>query len=405
MSIRMLHFADLHVGMENYGKTDPTTGTSTRVRDFLDRLDELIKHALDNEADLAVFAGDAFKRLNPNPTYQREFAQRIKRLADVVPTLLLIGNHDMPRMASKASSIDIFQVLDVPGVIVGSKPEGQVIETRRGNVYLAWIPYLMRNRLVAAEDRHGSSIEELDILMRQITADILNGLTEGAREHDMPRVLVGHLTVSEAVYGSERSVMLGSDVTVPVSQLADPAWDYVALGHIHRHQSMNGDGYPSVVYSGSLERIDFGEEKEDKGFCWVELERSGTKWEFIPVAARSFHTVTVDVRKSEDPMQTVLAALQKAAAEDAVVRVIVQLRPDQRVAVRERGITDALLRATNVSVVYEVEQEVRARLGSSDIITKELTPAELLEKYFESKGKSPERIEALLATAADLIEE
>jgi len=178
--IRMLHFADLHVGMENYGKIDPLTGTSSRVRDFLDRLDELIEHALENEADLAVFAGDAFKNRDPNPTQQREFAQRIKRLADVMPTLLLVGNHDMPGMPIKASSVDIFQALDVPGVIVGRKPEGQVVETRRGKVYLAWIPYPMRSRLLSSEEHRGKSIEELQAALAQVVSDNLSVLAEEA---------------------------------------------------------------------------------------------------------------------------------------------------------------------------------------------------------------------------------
>ncbi len=59
--VRVLHFADLHIGMENYGSMDVATGTSTRVRDFLDRLDEVVSYARDHQADLVVFAGDAFK--------------------------------------------------------------------------------------------------------------------------------------------------------------------------------------------------------------------------------------------------------------------------------------------------------------------------------------------------------
>ncbi|MEX0787364.1 MAG: metallophosphoesterase, partial [Anaerolineales bacterium] len=91
--IRLLHFADVHIGMENYGRLDPATGTSSRVRDFLDRLDEMIDYALQGEADLAVFAGDAFKNRDPEPTHQREFAARIKRLADAMPVLVAVGNH------------------------------------------------------------------------------------------------------------------------------------------------------------------------------------------------------------------------------------------------------------------------------------------------------------------------
>ncbi len=399
--IRMLHFADLHIGMENYGKIDPLTGTSSRVRDFLDRLDEVIEHALEHEADLAVFAGDAFKSRDPNPTQQREFAQRIKRLADAMPTLLLVGNHDMPGTPSKASSVDIFQALEVPGVLVGRRPEGRVVETRRGKVYLAWMPYPMRNRMLLSEERQGKSIEELEVVLRQTVADILRDLAAEASGHDMPRVLAGHLSVAKAKYGSERTVMLGDDVAVQVSDIADPAWDYVALGHIHRHQSVHGDRYPPVVYSGSLERIDFAEEKQAKGFCWVQLARQGTKWEFIPVAARRFHTVKVDVRKRKDPMQAVLDAVGKAPAEDAVVRVIVRLRSDQQVALREREIENALSQAASVSIVREVDIESRVRLG--DLAPEKLTPLQLVEMYFQTRDEPPERIKALKAKAEELL--
>jgi len=100
--IRVLHFADLHVGMENYGKLDPQTGVSSRIGDFLARLDNIVDYALQHEADLVIFAGDAFKTRDPEPTQQREFARRIKRLADRVPVFMLVGNHDIPGTAARA---------------------------------------------------------------------------------------------------------------------------------------------------------------------------------------------------------------------------------------------------------------------------------------------------------------
>ena len=399
--IRMLHFADLHVGMENYGRIDPRTGTSSRVRDFLDRLDEVIEYALGHDADLTVFAGDAFKHRDPNPTQQREFAQRIKRLADAMPILLLVGNHDMPGMVTRASTVDIFQALDMPGVLVGRKPEGRVVETKRGKVFLAWVPYPMRNRLLSSEEHHGKSIEELETILRQTVSEILRDLAQEASKQDMPRVLVGHFTVDTAKYGSERTVMLGGDVAVQISNLADPAWDYIALGHIHRHQALHEDRYPPVVYSGSLERIDFGEEKEDKGFCWVQLAREATQWSFVPVNARRFHTIRVDVRQEQDPTEAVLEAVKETTLDEAVVRVIVQLRSDQQAALREREIEKSMERAASVSIVREVEIEARARLG--DLAPEELTPLELVEKYFHSREEPPKRIKALMTKAEELL--
>ena len=399
--IRLVHFADLHIGMENYGRLDPATGTSSRVRDFLERLDEVVDYALEHQADLAIFAGDAFKNREPDPTQQREFAQRIKRLADQVPTLLLVGNHDMPGMAVKASAVDIFQALSVPGVIVGHKGGWQEVTTRRGPLFLAWMPYPMRNRLLAHDEYQGKTIDELEQALRQTVSDILAELAEEADRHAMPRILAGHFSVAEAKLGSERTVMLGRDVAVMTSTLADPAWDYVALGHIHRHQDLHPGGAPPVVYSGSLERIDFGEEHEPKGFCWVEVERGAARWQFVPVRARPFQTLRVDARPAEDATAAVVEVVQRAHAEGAVVRVQVQLREDQQAGFRESEVVAALGQAASVTVAREVESDVRMRLG--DLAPEALTPLELIQHYFESRNVAPDRMRSLLARAEDLL--
>jgi exonuclease SbcD len=398
--IKMIHFADVHIGMENYGRIDPETGTSSRVRDFLNRLDEVVDYAIDHQADLAVFAGDAFKDRNPEPTQQREFAQRIKRLADHMPTLLLVGNHDMPGMAVKANSLDIFRALDVPGVIVGYRDEGQIVETGSGPVYLAWMPYPMRNRLMAWTEYQGKSIEELNQGLRSEVSSRVRALAEEAEELDMPRVLAGHFTVEAASFGSERSVMLGSDLPILRSTVADQAWDYVALGHLHKHQDVNDGAYPSVVYSGSLERIDFGEQQEQKGFVWVELQRGETRWEFIPVQARPFHTVTLDVRQEEDPMAVILDELRGNPYDEAVVRVAITMSSEQSAALREREIETALDNAQSVSIVRDIELEARTRLG--EFAAETLSPMELLDQYFESRSVPSERRVQLLAKAEEL---
>ena len=69
-------------------------------------------------------------------------------------------------------------------------------------------------------------------------------------------------------------------MAVPRGVLADPAWD-VALGHIHKHQSLNGDAHPPVIYSGSIERIDFGEEHELKGWVVATVHAAKPNGSFI----------------------------------------------------------------------------------------------------------------------------
>jgi len=381
--------------MENYGRLDPTTGVNGRVLDFLHRFDELIDYGLEHEVDLVIFAGDAFKARSPNPTYQRAFARRVKRLADAgVPVVLLVGNHDLPAMVQRASTVDIFHTLDVPNVVVGRVEEIHRIETRHGPVQVATVPYPARQRLLAHDEYRGLSIKELDKALQDIIASNIDAMTRQLTP-DLPAVLTAHLSVSGATFGSERSVMIGRDAVVLKSALADPAWDYAALGHIHKHQELDDGAYPAIVYSGSLERIDFGEAGQPKGFCWVELARGETTWEFIEVDARSFVTVRADVREASNPLVALQQEIATHDLRDAVVRLVLQLRADQEPAVRDRDVRALLSNAYFIGgIVREVERETRVRLGS--LAPEEMTDRELLAKYLETKNTDPARAGVLL---------
>ncbi len=403
--IRVLHFADTHVGMENYGRTDAETGLSSRVVDFLDRMDEIIAYAREHDVDLTIFAGDAFKTRNPNPTFQREFAHRIRDLSQLAPIVLLVGNHDLPPSILKASSIEIYETLAVPNVWVGYDYEGRVISTKRGDVFVATAPYPIRSRILEKLSTAGMTIAQTDELLQQQMTRILEDLAAEADQHEMPRLLTAHFTVGSAVVGSERSIMLGRDIVVGRDIVADPRWDYVALGHVHKHQNLTTGRIdaPPVVYSGSIERIDFGEEGDAKGFCWVELSRDDTNWEFVRVNARNFVTLKADLRKSSNPTQETVNLIGKHALRDAVVRLILQFTPESEVRFNEGAIRETLRQAGVfhlAAIKKEVEQPVRARLGASP---EGLTPEELLERYLISREVEPERRTELLTAASEIL--
>jgi DNA repair protein SbcD/Mre11 len=95
-TMRLLHFADAHIDMANYGRHDPETGLPLRVLDFLKSLDTIVDAAISEKVDMVIFAGDAYKDRSPAPTFQREWGKRIMRLSQAkIPTLLLVGNHDL----------------------------------------------------------------------------------------------------------------------------------------------------------------------------------------------------------------------------------------------------------------------------------------------------------------------
>lgn len=406
--ISVLHFADTHIGMENYGVTDPETGVSSRVLDFLARMDEMIDHARERDVDLVIFAGDAFRSRSPNPTYQREFAARIRRLSQLAPTVLLVGNHDLPQNAAKASTVEIYRTLDVPGIWVAEDYEARRIETKRGPVIVGAAPYPIRARLLADSDLRGKTIAEQDEALADALREQLRALSRQAdalAEAKTPRLLTGHFSVAGAVWGSERGVMLGRDVVADLEALADPCWDYVALGHIHRHQNLTAsrDDAPPVVYAGSLERIDFGEEKDVKGFCWVELARGETTWEFIKAAARKLMTLSVDCRDIDNPTGKALAAIKRHELKDAVVRLVIKLTPESETLLNNGLIVKELKRAGVFHIAgisKDADRRAQARLGVSP---EGLTAMQLLARYFEGRDVEAGRREELLRLAREIV--
>lgn len=405
--INLLHLADIHIGIENYGRLDGQSGLNSRVVDFLRRLSQVIDLALEREVDVCIFAGDAYKNQRPNPTFQREFCRRMKRLADAgVPIILLVGNHDMATADRAASSLDIFGVFDLPGVIVADREEVYQITCRRGQpLQVATMPYPQRSRLLARGEFRNMTLDDLDLELGRILHENLVDLAGQVKETpDIPTVLTAHVSVSEAKQGSEQSVMIGRDVIVLKSLLVDPAWDYVALGHIHKHQELNRGEQPPVVYPGSLERIDFGEEGERKGFVMVQLERGRADWEFIPVEARPFVTIRLDVTQAEDPMLDILDELEQHPVDGAVVRVIIKATEAQEVVLDDKLIRQALRNASYIaSIVRDIDRVQQRRLGG--VSAEELTPQQALEFYLDMKETPEDRKAELLRYAEAIFRE
>jgi exonuclease SbcD len=404
--IRVLHFADTHIGMENYGGIDQRTGLNTRVLDFLRRLDELIEHGRQHDVDLTIFAGDAFKTRSPSPTYQREFAYRIRELASLAPIVMLEGNHDLPLMMNKASSIEIYNTLAVPNVIVANQYELRVIDTKRGQVAIGFAPYPIRQRVIESLETAGMTIEQIDAEVQRELISLMETMANDAAALDMPRILTGHFTITGAKWGSERQIMLGRDVQMPLSVVANPAWDYVAMGHIHRYQNLTEgrSDAPPVVYSGSIERIDFGEEHDVKGFCWVEAQRGGASYQFVPLKARDFVTINADLTDSIDPTRELVEWIERYNLHGAVVRVIVQLTAETQAKLDDKMIRDALVRGgahAIAALTKETEHVTRARLGANP---EGLTDEELLDRYLLAREVPPERRESLAAAARRIFE-
>lgn len=408
--MRLLHFADTHIGVESYGRFDPETGQHTRHLDFARCLERAVDLALEHGVDAALFAGDAYRTATPTPTHQQLFAGAISRLlAADVPVVMVTGNHDLPLTYGRASALDIFATFAPAQVTVVRRPELVTLATRSGPLQVACLPWPTRTLLVADEalaaQGEQAVREAIEARCRAVVAELAQRLDPA-----LPAVLLGHVTALNASFtGSEKSLLGAADPVLATGVLADPRYDYVALGHVHRYQQVNPGGRPAVVYCGSLERLDFGEAGDPKGVCLVDIgpgasaaERTTTH-AHVETPARVFIALSYELPATAEPTEWLLAKLGGLEVREAIVRVRYTCTDEQYDALDLRAVRTALAEAHLVAGLIR-EKPLDARRPRVEI-TEHHGTLDALGRYLDTKPDLAPLREALLTAGARLEDE
>ncbi|NEP49538.1 MAG: exonuclease subunit SbcD [Moorea sp. SIO3C2] len=396
--IKILHLSDIHMGSGfSHGRINPATGINTRLEDFVNTLAKCIDRAITEPVDLVLFGGDAFPDATPPPYVQEAFANQFRRLVDAnIPTVLLVGNHDQHSQGQGGASLCIYRTLGVPGFVVGDSITTHRIQTDNGSVQVITLPWLTNSTLLSRPDTEGLTLAEVNQLLISRLEPILEAEIRQL-DPNLPTVLLGHLMADQARFGAERFLAVGKGFTIPLSLLTRPCFDYVALGHIHHHQNLNHSNDPPVIYPGSIERVDFSEEKEDKGYVMIDLSKGHVQWEFCPLSVRPFCTIEVNLAEADDPQSTLLNAIGNETIKDAIVRLIYKLRSEQLDLIDNTAIHESLRAAHHYTIRPElVSQLARPRLPELGI-GNSIDPMDALSKYLENR-------QDLRDIAADMLE-
>lgn len=399
--VKILHFADAHIDLANFGQHDPQTNLPLRVLDFLRSLDEIVTTAIEERVDLVLFGGDAFKDRNPSPTYQREWGKRIMRLSrENIPTVLLVGNHDMTPAIGRAHTLEAFDTLEVPYVHVIDQPRLLLPGDLDGlPLQIMALPWLSRSRLMAALNLSLTELRAIDEAIDSRLRTILNDWF-GHIDPSLPTIFAAHATVEGAKYGAERSVMLGNDFLLNISLLRDERLDYAALGHIHLAQDLNPGRHPPIIYPGSIERVDFGEAKDDKYFVVAEVERGQTRVHWHKLThIRPFIELRCRLEEADSAMEQILATLPTPQQlQGAIVRLLIEYPVEIQPLIDEQTIRQATANAFEFHLVRRPVLNSRTRLPEHLLISN-LTPKELLKLYLQANHSQTEDIDDLLALA------
>src|SRR5208337_156148 len=325
----IVHTADLHLGVGNYAPLNPSTGMSRRIDDIILAFDQVVNYATQNNADMFLLCGDTFKDPNPNSTVLKMFASRLSRLSrENIQTVIILGNHDAPRGGRAAPPEPLIE-LNVPNVHYFSQPGFTDFICRSGEKARVFaLPY--RHPVKVASDRTVGQTGLRKELMQQnyleqVTKEIEIFAREGRNDADVC-ILTGHFTIQGVVAGSERNWTIDEEYALPSALFDTDLFDYVAMGHVHKHQGIQAR--TPIIYPGSIERVDLAEAEEEKGFVHVDIRDGSVSWKYITLPTRTMRNLQIACKEKEDPILAVKAEIVNHSVKHAIVNLNIT-SPDQ----------------------------------------------------------------------------
>jgi exonuclease SbcD len=394
--MKLVHTGDWHLSSQR-SRLDSETGLNARLMDFYRCARFTVEDGIARGAQAILHAGDAFHGCRPTPTEVRLFREAVGPALEAgVPVVLLLGNHDAPRSPVERHALDLLRetkglaVIDQPTLLCFQHLETEQrdflrpCQAKQADLQVGCLPWPNKQLLLASEENRKLDPGQLNELVREKVMDCLRGLAAQLTP-DIPAVLLGHFSVDLAQAGGQnRLMMLGGEWTLNVHDLAALPFCYVALGHIHKPQTLHEQ--PWIGYCGSPEAVTFGEEGERKAFVLASIERSGVvSLDWVATPYRRF--VTIDLEDG--------AALPPA---DELAGAIVRVRVPQANDVDFNALRRDLEAAGVHEYQVETERAEAVRRRAVEVSSK-MALEEAIKAWLEQRPDLQPMTEALLAEA------
>lgn len=281
--IRLLHTADWHLGQTLMGWS--------REVEHEAALAALVEIAAARAVDALIVAGDVFDTQTPSEKAEALFFRTLvdlRRRLPEVRILILAGNHDpagrieAPRPLLAELGVHVVGRVRRRDGLVDLDRHLIRLAPRDGgpDVHVLALPHLGPASLPPIDRRSEEPGSPVVRAVRAFHAETIAAAR--ARVGDGPLVVTGHLTVGGGLEseGAERRILIGGEHAVPTDLFPDDL-AYVALGHLHRPQTL---GAGRIRYAGSLFPLSATERDYDHGVTLVEIDGHGTRLEHVPIA-------------------------------------------------------------------------------------------------------------------------
>ena len=359
--MKIITFADAHIGISTYSTIDPETNLSTRVLDSLNGIDQIINYAEENNIKYILFAGDMFKNALPSPTLVREINKRIKASAEKgIKWIIQDGNHDVSPLETAKSALDPLSTLKVENVEHTRFEKTYMIDN---NIRVLVLPTY-------------TTQEEVENILSKYNDNIKT-------------IVMGHFTSLNAKLNDW--LIASNEDAIDIKIFQKPNILAVVLGHLHKHQILNTN--PLSYYCSSTIRTDFNEEHDKKGFVVLDVDNNyNVSYIFKEIKTQEFLSVKMDLVGEDDAQANVMAYLNHIKKDliDKVVRV--QLTLDKENNIDDNEILE-FLKNNNVSYIANISKIFdREQLIRNKDINEQITEEEALREYFKDNSDKDEII-------------
>ena len=322
---KILFVSDIHIGIRYSFRVDLRTGISDRTLDFINALARVVDYAIKEEIDIFVISGDLYDRVTIGPTLLRLVREKIWKplIKSNIPVILVGGNHDSPQMIEKGSPFG--EVTLIPNSTAVRNPQTFNVTALHSKEEIGFVllPYMTATQAVTYAEKYMKEEYEKEEHMarsQEFYRTIVNRYV--SRLDTKIKIIVGHFFVESSKIGVipypdqlPHEFIFKRDM-LPLDQV-----DLAVFGHIHTPQTLCDE---KVLIPGSLERVDFGETNEDKGFYILDTMNKSLK--FISNNPRSLIKVYIEVPEgTENPTDYILNIIKKKNLENAIVRITIRI--------------------------------------------------------------------------------
>ncbi|MFX0122427.1 MAG: exonuclease SbcCD subunit D [Candidatus Hodarchaeota archaeon] len=323
---RILFVSDVHIGIRYPYLVNLRTGISQRTMDFIDALARVVDYAIQEQIDIFVICGDLYDRVTIGPTLLRQVREKIWQplIENRIPIVLVGGNHDSPQILEKGSPFGEISI--IPNSYAVRYPQSQKVKAHITGEEIGFVllPYMTATQAVAyAEEQIEEEIERGQHMLRsqQLFRDWIKH--EVNQLDTKIKFIIGHFYVEGSrIRYIPYPDQLPHEFKFKKDMLPLENVDLAVFGHVHTNQVLlNG----KLLVPGSLERVDFGETTEDKGFYVYD---TGTKkLEFVSNNPRALVRKFIEVpSETPDPTEFILKHLPQKM-EGAIVRLEIHISP------------------------------------------------------------------------------